>query len=272
MKKPIKAVMLPTDDITTIEFDEHNQLWYNPDKMTGADVELFQHLYITASQDVEPIKEGDWYILLNGGKYLNDLCRFKGQPIEVEHLNKYDCRKIIATTDPKLKTEKISYKIGTVIDRDPIPQVQQSFLKEYVANPNGEWEVEYEEVNPKAMWNNAWKLKLNQDSEVEITAVEKLPILVQQDMSCTLGVGEGDGKMYVHGNYKSIKHLQGKLFNMEKMYSRDEVDKLINDRRNHLNSELSTIVNVKLTKRINSLQQMRLEQRIKELDWIKENL
>tara|TARA_R110000803_G_scaffold48532_2_gene100806 strand:+ start:649 stop:846 length:198 start_codon:yes stop_codon:yes gene_type:complete len=58
----------------------------------------------------------------------------------------------------------------------------------------------------------------------------------------------------------------------KKMYSKEEVDKLINDRRNHLNSELSTIVNVKLTKRVNSLQQMRLEQRIKELDWIKENL
>jgi hypothetical protein len=58
----------------------------------------------------------------------------------------------------------------------------------------------------------------------------------------------------------------------EKMYNKGKVDKLIKDRRNHLNSELSATVKVKLTKRVNTLQQMRLEQRIKELDWLKENL
>jgi hypothetical protein len=68
------------------------------------------------------------------------------------------------------------------------------------------------------------------------------------------------GPMFGYQRLRIEKEHQGK------------VDKLIKDRRNHLNSELSAIVKIKLTKRVNTLQQMRLEQRIKELDWIKENL
>ena len=33
----------------------------------------------------------------------------------------------------------------------------------------------------------------------------------------TMGVGEGDGKMFVHGDYESIKHLQTKILNWEKV-------------------------------------------------------
>ena len=49
------------------------------------------------------------------------------------------------------------------------------------------------------------------------------------DTSCTLGVGDGSGNLYVHGDYESIKHLQGKILRMEKMYTRDEVEELIHN-------------------------------------------
>ena len=33
----------------------------------------------------------------------------------------------------------------------------------------------------------------------------------------TMGVGEGGGKMFVKGDYDSIKHLQGKLLELEEL-------------------------------------------------------
>lgn len=204
MNNKIKAVMLPTDDITTIEFDEHNQLWYNPDKMTGADVELFQHLYITVSQEVEPIKEGDWVIETQEGQ----------SPAAVQITNiEYELatdiqRKIIATTDPKLINDKGGmFKTLT----QSVPQVQQSFLKEYVANPDGEFEVEYSWLQScvDAPSGHIYELKLNQDNTVNITSVKERGITIT-----------------------SVK---------EKMYSREEVLLLLHDLSRHLSPNNTTI-------------------------------
>lgn len=37
----------------------------------------------------------------------------------------------------------------------------------------------------------------------------------KKDYSCTIGVGDGSGELYVHGDYESIKHLQDKLLELE---------------------------------------------------------
>jgi hypothetical protein len=167
MKQSTKVVMLPTKDKTRIVLN-HGVLKYfkvNPIGVTKDTIP--QHIYITVSQDVEPIKEGNWFI--NMEQLIPD--KF-GNGIYQHHLKNYNVnkpylRKIIATDDPKLiidvssKAQKESYiKEWTIL-----PQVQQSFLKEFVANPNGKWEVEYDDINPS--------LFVNQDNTVNITSVEE---------------------------------------------------------------------------------------------------
>jgi hypothetical protein len=166
MKHKIKVVLLPTEDeIKGIyKGNKTDNLYYsvNPNTMFGYTA---QHSYATVSQNVEPIKEGDWFY----DKEFNSISQCaKG----AKDFDKINWCKITATTDTKLTIETdIDDRVDVLYD-NKIPQLQQSFLKEFVANPDGEWEVEYEEVNFRAMWNNAWKLKLNQDNTVNITSVD----------------------------------------------------------------------------------------------------
>ena len=128
MKEPIKVVMLETSDKTTLHLwtDENGS---RPElcELEHSHTRNTQHLYITVSQ---PIKEGDWYIWKNQLIQANDLVGFHDSV-------KNDCRKIIATTDSELKID-----LGHLC-LDSLPQVPQSFLKEFVTNPDGEYEVEY---------------------------------------------------------------------------------------------------------------------------------
>lgn len=151
-----------------------------------------QHIYVTVSQDVESIEEGDWCICYN---------RIERNPQLVHWSNKgtqcrapfYKREKIIATTDPKLKLDcsclgmqdkvKCDWKCRTHKDY-MLPQLQQSFLKEYVANPNGEYEVECGEYctycgqefcdNKNCRGHSdVFEYDLNQDNTVNITIVEE---------------------------------------------------------------------------------------------------
>jgi hypothetical protein len=198
MKNKIKVVMLPTEDKLTSAI----MLGVTPgvmrvtqDKDVINDINDWmrfgkpQHLYITVSQDVEPIKEGDNIF----NKHMNRL-EIASKNCEINlandmHYNEGKTRlrdnilKIIATTDPKLITynkryfDKNKERRSAFVDKVNIPQVQQSFLKEFVANHDGEWEVEYEE---KQQFESAddydygfgFELKLNQDNTVNITSVE----------------------------------------------------------------------------------------------------
>ena len=61
MKQPIKVVMLPTDaNYGAIEIDSANSNKLSVEAKNYHHKNP-QHIYITVSQDVEPIKEGDWY-------------------------------------------------------------------------------------------------------------------------------------------------------------------------------------------------------------------
>ena len=197
MKQPIKVVHLPTEDQTYqvkegdyFINDSREHSWGKLEALkceritahghawNGSGIQTYiNHLYITVSQDVEPIKEGDYLIhnnvvvkCLKGEKWLGE-------------------RKIIATTDPKLIYSP-NWKGKEVTDCLAIPQVQQSFLKEYVSNPEGEWEVEYEFKRVECYnyngdhigkscscksgdFRDVYELKLNQDNTVNITSVEE---------------------------------------------------------------------------------------------------
>ena len=241
MKKKVEMVMLPAlgTDWTVFKNVHLGDRVFTLDMELGGAMNALnyrgQHLYATVSQDVEAIKEGDWAMYLE--QATKDKPSKNAEPYLVTSIEEvhWNDRKIIATTDPKLNSyvDGNNPLMGEFIAVQ-FPQLSLSSIKEYVSNPDGLFEVEYEEEYVDGYTEDRvrrfygdCKLKLNQDSEVESTSVEKLPILVQQDMSCTLGVGEGGGQMYVHGNYKSIKHLQGKLLNLEKTYSKEDVESIL---------------------------------------------
>ena len=185
MKHKIQVVMLPTEDTTHL-FISHSQGLpaYNERHWV---MSTGQHLYITVSQDVEPIKEGDWYYW--DDSYMSNSVGQQEICIKSDEKTDEHCRKIIATTDPKLT---FSHTISGYSHefKKPIPQVQQSFLKEYVSNPEGEWEVEYEFKRVECYnyngdhigkscscksgdFRDVYELKLNQDNTVNITSVEE---------------------------------------------------------------------------------------------------
>ena len=148
MKKPTMVVMLPTED----KFNSAIMIGVTPGVMRATQDEDVindihdwmkfgkpQHVYITVSQDIEPIKEGDWVICsdyknshqtLGKVSHIGEPFNFKntiqinGNPdLHIgRHILDY-CRKIIATDDPKLTI------FNTINDKTLyIPQLQQSFL------------------------------------------------------------------------------------------------------------------------------------------------
>ena len=171
MKQKTKVVMLPTEDESHIINDKLLGLQYNSIPLDNSLLYNPQHLYITVSQDVEPIKEGDWYI--------DDISSVRKSITSDEYYwkSRQDYVKIIASTDPKL-TIKVLEHIGRDFKEITIPQIKQSFLKEFVADPNGEFKIKYKKGNYSDWLDNGgspppMKLKLNKNNTVNITSVEE---------------------------------------------------------------------------------------------------
>ena len=183
MKEPINAVILPTEDKSTV-YKLDNETLHIGDFAKceeGDKRRVNQHLYITVSQNVIGSKEV-YYI----DKFTNKVTSSGG----AEYGEKQDV--VIATTDPKLEASSTGYagdRARTFYEK--LPQIQQSFLKEFVANPDGEYEVEYYRDEESMMKNietkgkvSSWRLKLNRDNTVNITSVkEKMYSLEQMYLS-----------------------------------------------------------------------------------------
>jgi hypothetical protein len=175
MKHKVKVVMLPTEDKFSHLALIFKKRAYSVRGFTSLDefaVNLNQHAYVTVSQDVEPIKKGDWIT----DRF--EVIKASSKIVNAQGLvNRRDWRKIIATDDPKLnEIIKNHNDFDTVVEFTQLPQ---SFLKEYVANPNGGYEVEYETVTHNkglGSWVPTFttnKIKLNQNNTVNITSIEE---------------------------------------------------------------------------------------------------
>jgi hypothetical protein len=204
MKQPVKVVMLPTEDKESlnikVDIFKYNNLVFGglsngkKDQIKIVEQDTLnnvhwtkQYVYITV---LETVKEGWVYDpTIKKVFYMDSII---GIPNKVF--------KIIATDDPRLFINKERYldknkeRRSAIIDKVNIPQLPQSFLKEFVANLDGEFEVEYyfkgercalcgfsEESNecinrtecPNKYFGGELTLKLNQDNQVNITAVEE---------------------------------------------------------------------------------------------------
>ena len=209
MKQPIKAVILPTEDKSNIGINlSDSAIIYTtiPVKYPHQDIVQNQHLYVTVSNEVEPIKVGDWMI------------RGDEQPTKVTPDFYWDFgvayRKIIATTDPKLYTNEIVEE-DLHMYKKPLPQAPQSFIEEFVANPDGEFEIKY------LTGHSEGRLKINKDNTVNITSVNKCDCTYVQ--ACRI-CGE---KKDLDGDFwKNLPPVK------EKMYSKSEVIQMIWDLHN----------------------------------------
>ena len=194
MKYPVNIIMLPTEDKSYIHIYENGNLFYTNLKVKSTIKQYgyqAHHLYITVSQDVEELKEGEkgWFYDFNYNKITQIARNIKSD----NYHKRRHISKIIATTDPKLRTRMV----GCTIETKPIPQLPQQFLKEFRANPNGKWGVEYEKIytycddgkvcvcnNPKFCIDKRhgikYKVNLNQDNTVNITSVKEKMISLKR--------------------------------------------------------------------------------------------
>ena len=139
-----------------------------------------RHLYITSDEEPK-IGEQCLYNDKEGNHAFIEI--FDKGEIFTPHL----CRKIIATTDKKLIINDwvgvIEHKLeGKYEDSNYVPQLEQSFLKEYCKNPDGKWCVEYDMklpyctkircLLPNCSCTDVLTLKLNQDNTITIHPIK----------------------------------------------------------------------------------------------------
>lgn len=187
--------MLPTDDASYLYIrDNKLQHCYDGGCKVANEEEkdwLCQNLYITVSQDVEKIEDGDWCIDL----HLNEICQAK-KGFKKTMFSK-TCRKIIASTDSKLTIPYMTRGLDlemrqTIVDNVPqvkqLPQIPQSFIKEYCDNDGkGEWEVMY-----YTNTNNKSQLYKYQNNTIIITPVKKKMYTLEEIWKCRTFFNKND--------------------------------------------------------------------------------
>tara|TARA_R110000851_G_scaffold315229_5_gene477609 strand:- start:8554 stop:9363 length:810 start_codon:yes stop_codon:yes gene_type:complete len=269
MKHKVKVVMLPTKGKTSINLYE-GKLSTKPVKtfsdipfgtmlLPGTLLELStpQHLYITVSQDVEPIKEGDCWYYDSTNKTVNFLKKGHGWGKEI-NMSQYS--KIIATTDIELGWTNLGrcddgIGIGNSvihgngsIFKPHLPQPQQSFLKEFAANPNGEYKVEYVTTNRCC----------GRCDGVHDDCVTDIVCKPHHIMGCEqcFGVrGEVNKLKLNQDNIVTINSVEEKMYTLEQMYL-----------------SAANVVNQIAANRGNSNWNMKVTPKMIVDDWIKESL
>lgn len=174
MRYKIKVAMLPVKDETyqvkegdLFINDSRAYTWgqievLNCERVTthghawsGGGIQTYiNHLYVTVSRKVESPEVGDWCLNVGNNEIILVTKIVKKTVYHKPDrgcVRLKDCRKVIATTDPKLNkgwiddvSDSPTSKFKEVITHNGVPQVPRSFLKEFVTNPGKEWEVEYE--------------------------------------------------------------------------------------------------------------------------------
>ena len=161
MKKEASVVMLPTDKASDILVNTYINETHSTSKfVTGVAkdtldelpieaVELrgykYQHLYFLSEDE---IKEGDW-----GANEKGEV-----RQIEPSTRFKWKYKKIIATTDPKLRSDSLiedpARPEDNLLIRKGIPKIPQSLIESYCKNPVDKVMIEY--TLPDKIKNALW--------------------------------------------------------------------------------------------------------------------
>jgi hypothetical protein len=179
MGKLIKVVMLPTQDKNTgICLNKVTNQLYN--KCYSSDC-TSQYVYITVSQEIEPFEKCWVYDSESKSVFYNGR---KENTKGLTHTNFF--HKIVGSNDTKLtnftikgEADYFNYDDGLKLNTNTlVPKLNFSFLKQFVANPTAEFEVEYQ-----ADWDNLMycefgeyaphRLKLNKDNTISVNLVKE---------------------------------------------------------------------------------------------------
>ena len=144
MKEEAQVVMLPTETsyIAIVKETGLPQLF---DKLIVHSKNLRPvHLYITTDED---IMSGEWVLFADVvmiAKSFDDRVVYDG---EGNSFMKGNCKKIIATTDPKLRSDSLiedpARPEDNLLIRKGMPKIPQSFIESYCKNPVDKVMVEY---------------------------------------------------------------------------------------------------------------------------------
>ena len=142
MSKKEQVVIVPTDKASCIHRNkvktdsgyEYRLTYHETPSKCKNDGLLSgnQHLYITTDED---FMSGEWVLFSDVvmiAKSFDDRVVYDG---EGNSFMKYDCKKIIATTDPKLRSDSLIEDPARLEDnlliRKGIPQIPQSLIESY---------------------------------------------------------------------------------------------------------------------------------------------
>jgi len=148
MKNRAKVHLLPTNDeraVIGLTADEKT-LWFAHSGVGNSYGN--RHLYITTDDE---IKEGDWCLFFWDGTKDGELGQVGSEPQQYlpskGHTLNRNLRKIIATTDPKLRSDSLiedpARPEDNLLIRKGIPKIPQSFIESYCKNPVDNVMVEY---------------------------------------------------------------------------------------------------------------------------------
>ena len=136
-----------------------------------------QHLYFTIDEDV---KEGDWFYHLIDN-VIHQCTRITGNSIRFnvsddEYLTRNDkCKKIIASTDPKLRLNipTLNTRGDRTVYPAPFPQLSQAFIEKYCKLGDiDEVDIEYEFDGSFHTNEGAFKIKVNSHNEITIREIK----------------------------------------------------------------------------------------------------
>ena len=186
-KKRCKVVMLPTDKESCIHANKFKTESGYEYKLTYHDVPSKckndglcsgnHHLYITSDDKIEA---GDWCLFFWDGNKEGELGQIGSEPQqyfpENGHTLNKNLRKIIATTDPKLRSDSLiedpARPEDNLLIRKGIPQIPQSFIEEYCRKGGiDEVDVEYGRTMDGTPTYN--RLIVNSDNTINIHPIEE---------------------------------------------------------------------------------------------------
>tara|TARA_R110000751_G_C13631277_1_gene465855 strand:- start:70 stop:765 length:696 start_codon:yes stop_codon:yes gene_type:complete len=150
MKKEEQVVILPTDKAENclIRNNQNSIIFFTKELLTKSycskQLYIPFHLYITTDED---FMSGEWVLFSDVvmiAKSFDDRVVYDG---EGNSFMKYDCKKIIATTDPKLRSDSLiedpARPEDNLLIRKGIPQIPQSLIESYCKNPVDKVMIEY---------------------------------------------------------------------------------------------------------------------------------
>jgi hypothetical protein len=223
--------LLPTDKASRLWLDSDNKLWIHEIPTT---LFMMQNIYITSDEE---IKDGDWYI----HKQINYLRVSNSTAIPM------DARKIILTTDQDL----IKYAVQAI---------DNTFLEWFVKNPScesvkieswqtkGEWDLDYKIIIPKEEPKQKQKefliQMMQEDAELGLYELSEKDAEVffneiqnpSNPNKALVEAAERYSEEYFNRDETSmriskISYIDGAKWQAERMYSEEEVRKLLETQR-----------------------------------------